>query len=595
MSDHVHPAGSDSARTVVGADGVFDRVESAVTRIGAIAGAVAALVAFVYVIGGAVMWLRFRNVGLPADYAVAQVPRSDLLVVGLRVMILPALAAGALLAGIALLRERQRAAQRTRLETLEAELAELPREPASDARRAQLEAEIAKDVADLSSAPGRRRATLALALLGALFVVLVLVLPITPGAIPWLGAVALAGYGIWATQFGHAPRKVSVWVLVASAIACSGFISVARQFDHPIQLLGAGVQVSEDVRVTGVLVASTREEVTLGFPLTGVIKIYQRKDVMDINIGPALDRQAPARSLLSYVIARHDPWAITPFELWCGGERYGWTEIPKLCRTRPHVLRRTLILADGKIRVAFTCPSHARPACSGWVSVRTLSRIPLATQDAVGRIGQASFRVEPVTGADTAGGPVISNITVAVARADQALLFDLFAHQDVKAEGGVAVSRAELHPTRVRIPVEVVVSLDQLGNAVIYRDGPSSTRMLIINRPPRRARRPRATRKASTRDSKGSADDTGGSSGNRDQTTSGTGTAGQNGDAAANDGPEGGTQTPAPAATPSTPETESTAGDAPAVGAPPATAPGQPPPSDAPADLGDQPAVDAGG
>jgi hypothetical protein len=115
------------------------------------------------------MWLRFRNVGLPSDSAVAQVPRSDLLVVGLRVMILPALAAGALLAGIALLRERRQAAQRTRLEALEAELAELPREPASDARRAQLEAEIAKDVADLSSAPGRRRATLALALLGAPF------------------------------------------------------------------------------------------------------------------------------------------------------------------------------------------------------------------------------------------------------------------------------------------------------------------------------------------------------------------------------------------------------------------------------------------
>ena len=44
---------------------VLQRVETAVTRIGAVAGAAAATVVLVAVVGGAVMW-RFRNAGLPA-------------------------------------------------------------------------------------------------------------------------------------------------------------------------------------------------------------------------------------------------------------------------------------------------------------------------------------------------------------------------------------------------------------------------------------------------------------------------------------------------------------------------------------------------
>src|SRR3954453_5592127 len=83
-----------------GADAVIAAVQGGVAQIGALAGAAAGAVGLLYVIGGAVMWLRFLPAGLPADQAVALVPKTDLLVLGLRVMVLPVLAAGALLLGL---------------------------------------------------------------------------------------------------------------------------------------------------------------------------------------------------------------------------------------------------------------------------------------------------------------------------------------------------------------------------------------------------------------------------------------------------------------------------------------------------------------
>src|SRR3954471_7128259 len=84
-----------------------DWLSSAAGRIGAITGAAAGSVALMYVVGGAVMWIRFRRAGLPADQAVALVPRNDLMVVGLRVLVLPALLAGGVFLGLAL-RQRRR-------------------------------------------------------------------------------------------------------------------------------------------------------------------------------------------------------------------------------------------------------------------------------------------------------------------------------------------------------------------------------------------------------------------------------------------------------------------------------------------------------
>jgi hypothetical protein len=56
----------------------------------------------VYLVGGVVMWLRFRTADLPADQGVALMSKEQLFVVGLRLMILPLLVSGALVFVLAL-------------------------------------------------------------------------------------------------------------------------------------------------------------------------------------------------------------------------------------------------------------------------------------------------------------------------------------------------------------------------------------------------------------------------------------------------------------------------------------------------------------
>jgi hypothetical protein len=72
--------------------------------------AAAGTAAIVYVVGGMVMWLRFRKAGLPPDHAVALMERQQLLVIGLRLMVLPAALMGAL-AWLVLYHRRSRSAQ----------------------------------------------------------------------------------------------------------------------------------------------------------------------------------------------------------------------------------------------------------------------------------------------------------------------------------------------------------------------------------------------------------------------------------------------------------------------------------------------------
>src|SRR3954470_15887412 len=85
-----------------GAEHAPSRIENWLTRAGTAAGAVAGLAGFVYLVGGVVMWLRFRTADLPADQGVALMAREQLFVVGLRLMILPLLVTGALVTLLAL-------------------------------------------------------------------------------------------------------------------------------------------------------------------------------------------------------------------------------------------------------------------------------------------------------------------------------------------------------------------------------------------------------------------------------------------------------------------------------------------------------------
>lgn len=77
-------------------------VENWLNRASVVAGSIAALGGFVYLVGGVVMWLRFRTADLPADQGVALMSKEQLFVVGLRLMILPLLVSGALVFVLAL-------------------------------------------------------------------------------------------------------------------------------------------------------------------------------------------------------------------------------------------------------------------------------------------------------------------------------------------------------------------------------------------------------------------------------------------------------------------------------------------------------------
>src|SRR5438128_11966178 len=55
-----------------------------------IVGASAGIAAFVTFTGGALLWLRFDQLGLPADRAVSLLPRTMLLAVGAHALIVPA-------------------------------------------------------------------------------------------------------------------------------------------------------------------------------------------------------------------------------------------------------------------------------------------------------------------------------------------------------------------------------------------------------------------------------------------------------------------------------------------------------------------------
>jgi hypothetical protein len=63
---------------------------------GTIAGTIAGSVGIIYLLGGAVVWLRFWKAGVPPDQGVALMSNQQLLVIGLRLIVLPAVVAAVL-------------------------------------------------------------------------------------------------------------------------------------------------------------------------------------------------------------------------------------------------------------------------------------------------------------------------------------------------------------------------------------------------------------------------------------------------------------------------------------------------------------------
>ena len=335
--------------------------EALFLRFGTVAASAAGTAGFVYVVGGAVMWLRFWRSGLPADQALALVPRSDLLVVGMRIMILPALAAGGLFLLLAARRSRR--------------------------------------------PEGAQVSRVAVALLAVPALVLALVVPFAPGAYAW----PLAALGLWyvwchclRAQDG-APRALVRRAVVAAMLAAA-LVSIARQFDRPVQLPSATLTVAgAQEPVTGVLVTVTSDAVVIGVPETARLTSFPRDRIETVEVGPPLDRRSPRRSLLSMALGG-DAWAATPLELWCGGESYGWTDLGTLCRTQPRLASATGRYAAGSVTVAVRCPAAADRGCSGFLALTTERAFAL---DEPGRaapveLGRTVFQLERGTRLDVA-------------------------------------------------------------------------------------------------------------------------------------------------------------------------------------------------
>jgi endonuclease YncB( thermonuclease family) len=327
-------AATPSADSDPGASDVAGRVEQWATRVGAVAGSVAGLVIIVHLLGGIVMWLRFKKAGLPPDQAVAVMSREQMLIVGLRLMVLPTVATGLLAA--ALVRWQRRHAGR---------------EPRNIRRR--------RAVAELVAA-------------GALLLVLLALVPVSGASATWLALVIVWLY--WRRGFGVGKRPAGQlappWRLAVVAVLAAAVISLGRQIDEPVQLLEITVQLENPERkVSGVFVDADGDSIHIGTPRTHLIRSFRRSDVVTVSLGPPLER-APAPSALSRLLS-DDRWAVTPPWIWCNGERYSLLEVSKWCDTQPFVAIRRRSLDLGGIPVRIRCPKQADEECRGYVRLKT--------------------------------------------------------------------------------------------------------------------------------------------------------------------------------------------------------------------------------
>ncbi len=307
-----------------------ERIQEWATRIGAVAAALAGLVIVVHLLGGVVMWLRFRKAGLPADQAVALMTREQMLAIGLRLIVLPVIIAG----GVALTLVWAQA-QRVRGGRWERAL-----------RPLQITA-----------------AVVTLALIAGL--------PGSWASFTWLALLLVILY--WWRGFGVAPRAAdpSSWRLAVVAVLAAALISLGRQVDEPVQLLSVTLAVDKQPQpVQGVFVSADSTAVYVGDTTTKALRAFRRDDVRSIELGPPIER-APNRSLLSWAFWS-TRWAITPLRWWCNGQEYDWRHVGELCRTQPRVVadqRRALDI--GWLPVRISCPASADDGCDGYMRLRT--------------------------------------------------------------------------------------------------------------------------------------------------------------------------------------------------------------------------------
>jgi hypothetical protein len=205
---------------------------------------------------------------------------------------------------------------------------------------------------------------------------LALVVPLAIGAFAWPLA-ALALWFMWRKVIDPArdaqqTKKALTTAALAAALAAA-FVSIARQFDHPVRLPSATLfQTGTADATTGVLVYAGADTVVIGLPEERGLTSYRRAHVARLVVGASLDRRPPRRSILSLALGG-DRWAATPFELWCGGESYGWNRVNDLCRSQPQLVEgsATYRHKTGALRVWVHCPKNAADGCSGYLTLTT--------------------------------------------------------------------------------------------------------------------------------------------------------------------------------------------------------------------------------
>jgi hypothetical protein len=206
---------------------------------------------------------------------------------------------------------------------------------------------------------------------------------------------ALGLWYLWCRVADGLPTRTLVWSAAAAAMLASALVSVARQFDHPVKLPSVTLTLAAGESVTGVLVSAGAGDVVVGLPEERRLRSYPRDGVETVEIGPALDRRSPSRSLLSMALGG-DAWAATPFELWCGGESYGWTSLGDLCRTQPRVASASGRFVDGAAVVRVACPERAPRGCSGYLTLTTSQAFAVdgLARAAPVELGRTVFQVE---------------------------------------------------------------------------------------------------------------------------------------------------------------------------------------------------------
>lgn len=440
------------------------------------ASAAAGTAAIIYVVGGMVMWLRFRKAGLPPDHAVALMERQQLLVIGLRLMVLPAALTGALAWLVMRRRGRARRPPSTLLAVWKAGLLIIAAAfalllPFSFASATWVLAAllVLGYLRYERRPPGEPRPAVERGP------------PRTDGRAASAGrarelrgrAVALAAWAreIWARARPHLPlrrrvaRQASPLIATMLVVIVAALVSLGRQLDQPIQLLGATVSAKDPARtIEGVYISSDSDEIFIG--MENEIRAIPRATVREVAIGPPRER-APSPSLISRALGRNR-FAITPFEWWCNGERYGWGDVKDLCQTQIQLVKgagqkvQRRDLAGDAVPMTLRCPPAAKKPCRGFLRMTSTNQYQFGPAG-LPRPALFQARIRPIGASDTnAAGIAPGQARVMCLRVDNG-------QRGLLRNVPVAGERVPLEGMRGKRPIRFTVTItgDEEGRNVL--------------------------------------------------------------------------------------------------------------------------------